>query len=133
MKEIQEYRNRFYNLLESEIGNVKPLISETVLNAKKTEEVIDLKFDFCFDLDKYPNLRNVTGGSLKTIRGLLFIKAGLLGEFLTFGIGTIPSVYLGIKGVESTSEGIYNLYNTNFNKIEEELDKLYDCVFSLID
>ena len=51
MKEIQEYRNRFYNLLESEMGNVKPLISETALNAKKTEEVIDLKFDFCFDLD----------------------------------------------------------------------------------
>ena len=35
MKEIQEYRNRFYNLLESEIGNVKPLISETELNDKK--------------------------------------------------------------------------------------------------
>ena len=115
MKEIQEYRNRFYNLLESEMGNVKPLISETVLNAKKTEEVIDLKFDFCFDLDKYPNLRNVTGGSLKTIRGLLFIKAGLVGEFLTFGIGTIEIpledfwVFVGEYCDNKTSEIYYGI------------------------
>ena len=28
MKNLTNYRNRFFNLLESEMGNVKPLINE---------------------------------------------------------------------------------------------------------
>ena len=28
MRNIESYKNRFYNLMESTIGNVKPLISE---------------------------------------------------------------------------------------------------------
>ena len=35
---INEYRNRFYNLLESKLGNVKPLICENELD----EDRIDL-------------------------------------------------------------------------------------------
>lgn len=38
MKNINNYKKRFYGLLESEVGNVKPLINETSHNQEEIDE-----------------------------------------------------------------------------------------------
>jgi hypothetical protein len=37
MRNIESYKNRFYNLMESTIGNVKPLISEQSVSGDTTQ------------------------------------------------------------------------------------------------
>ena len=38
MKNIEQYKERFYNLMESTIGNVKPILSEDVIDEEKIKE-----------------------------------------------------------------------------------------------
>ena len=48
MKDIEQYKNRFFNLMESTMGNVKPLINEqTQLNQKESFS----SFEACFAKD----------------------------------------------------------------------------------
>jgi len=42
MKNIEQYKKRFFNLMESELGNVKPLINEQVHD----DRIKDIKADF---------------------------------------------------------------------------------------
>jgi hypothetical protein len=45
-KEIKNYKNRFFNLLESEMGNVKPLIIESEEDWIEDSEEMDIESDF---------------------------------------------------------------------------------------
>ena len=38
MRNIEQYRNRFFNLMESTIGDVKPLLSEAIIEKKAEED-----------------------------------------------------------------------------------------------
>ena len=56
MRNLNQYRNRFFTLMESTIGNVKPLVSEQLTGTTGTDTSI---FDECFTtqgipLDKLP-------------------------------------------------------------------------------
>jgi hypothetical protein len=51
MKTINEYKNRFNQLLESTMGNVKPLISEQLTGTTGTDTSI---FDECFTTQNIP-------------------------------------------------------------------------------
>lgn len=50
MKNIKNYKNRFFSLLESEMGNVKPLISEQVSDSER--DIIVKKVVETFGFDK---------------------------------------------------------------------------------
>jgi len=45
-QEIKNYKSRFFNLLESEMGNVKPLIIESEEDWIEDSEEMDLESDF---------------------------------------------------------------------------------------
>lgn len=38
MKNIEQYKNRFFNLMESTIGDVKPLLSESIVEKKADDD-----------------------------------------------------------------------------------------------
>lgn len=38
MENIEQYKNRFFNLMESTIGDVKPLLSEAIIEKKAEED-----------------------------------------------------------------------------------------------
>jgi hypothetical protein len=38
MNNIEQYKNRFFNLMESTIGDVKPLLSEAIIEKKAEED-----------------------------------------------------------------------------------------------
>ena len=38
MNNIEKYKNRFFNLMESTIGDVKPLLSEAIIEKKAEED-----------------------------------------------------------------------------------------------
>ena len=74
---INEYRNRFYNLLESKLGNVKPLIceneldedridlSQTYLNPKKIKDIKDTNKSSDGDSSKVKKVSDVKGNQFK--------------------------------------------------------------------
>ena len=45
-RNVKKYRNRFFNLLESEMGNVKPLIVESEEDWIEDSEEMDVESDF---------------------------------------------------------------------------------------
>ena len=60
-KEIKNYKNRFFNLLESEMGNVKPLIIESEEDWIEDSEEMDIESDLvenCEDI-KQPKKKRV--------------------------------------------------------------------------
>ena len=82
---INEYRNRFYNLLESKLGNVKPLIceneldedridlSQTYLSPEKMKELKDTN-----KTNPDPYLPSVKVKKVSDIKGNQFKDAGLI-------------------------------------------------------
>ena len=82
---INEYRNRFYNLLESKLGNVKPLIceieigedkidlSQTYLSPEKMKELKDTN-----KTNPDPYLPSVKVKKVSDIKGNQFKDAGLM-------------------------------------------------------
>ena len=82
---INEYRNRFYNLLESKLGNVKPLIceieigedkidlSQTYLSPEKMKELKDTN-----KTNPDPYLPSVKVNKVSDIKGNQFKDAGLI-------------------------------------------------------
>ena len=82
---INEYRNRFYNLLESKLGNVKPLICENELDEDKIdlsqtylspEKMKELKDTNKTNPDPY--LPSVKVKKVSDIKGNQFKDAGLI-------------------------------------------------------
>ena len=82
---INEYRNRFYNLLESKLGNVKPLIceneldedridlSQTYLSPEKMKELKDTN-----KTNTDPYFPSVKVNKVSDIKGNQFKDAGLM-------------------------------------------------------
>jgi len=58
MRNINEYKKRFYNLMESTLGDVKPLISE----ATQYEEFVTPTMDMSSNGTAYTSIGNVGGG-----------------------------------------------------------------------
>ena len=66
---INEYRNRFYNLLESKLGNVKPLICEIEIG----EDKIDLSQTY-LSPEKMKNLKDTNKSNVDSPFPSLKIK-----------------------------------------------------------
>jgi hypothetical protein len=79
-------------------------------------------------MKKYPNLTKVSGGSVITMWGLLLIFIGITGEFLSFGLSTAASTTAVTAGIAGSYVGIKKLYDTNYGKIEGELQMLMKCI-----
>lgn len=100
---IENYRKKFYKLLESEMGNVKPLICENDID----EDKVDLRGTYLSDDNvnnyKTSNKQNVTPDdkSVSSIKGNQFRNAGTVSNN-EYGITFTPS-----------SEGS-NVYKVNF-------------------
>lgn len=101
---IENYRKKFYKLLESEMGNVKPLICENDID----EDKVDLRGTYLSDDNvnnyKTSNKQNVTPDdkSVSSIKGNQFRNAG-----------TVSNNEYGITFTPSVREGS-NVYKVNF-------------------
>lgn len=89
---IENYRKKFYKLLESEMGNVKPLICENDID----EDKVDLRGTYLSDYNvnnyKTSNKQNVTPDdkSVSSIKGNQFRNAGAVSNN-EYGITFTPS------------------------------------------
>jgi hypothetical protein len=118
----------FSKLLNSKLGDAKPLVSEAMMN-NSTVQMGGKRILSCFNPDKYPNTWKAAGGSAKVAFGLLLMNLAVGEEILTFGIGTIPAGLTAAAGVASTTVGIKKIYDANISRIDNELKSLYHCVF----
>jgi len=92
---INEYRNRFYNLLESKLGNVKPLIceneldedridlSQTYLNPKKIKDIKDTNKSSDGNSPKVKKVSDVKGNQFKDAGSISGNEYGITFEEIT--------------------------------------------------
>ena len=99
MENINEYKKRFYNLMESTLGDVKPLISETTMNLEPVitnELTVKLFFakdgDYIIEPVHIPTIKNwlrpLVRKSLPTIEEFYKNRRFPLPKFITIGAGT---------------------------------------------
>jgi len=134
MKNIEQYKERFYNLMESTMGDVRPLINESTLT-KSEESFIKSKAEkfqqnssSCWDSKKYPNLMKATSGSMDTLYGLVLIALGGSMDFFSFGFMVIPASLLMADGGMKSYDGVKKIYDANKDKISGELSNFMKCL-----
>jgi hypothetical protein len=119
MNNIEQYKNRFFNLMESTIGDVRPLITEqTNPNGSQSSElgnspitnVEDLKGD---DLKKFYNAMIATYEGNKTFEGMTIFSTLLNNREKNIDIKRLQD-YIN----QSTGEN-YNLIDI-YNKLSDK-------------
>lgn len=119
---------RFNQLLESKMGDVRPLINEVTLD-KKTFQMKSNNIFKCFNPTDYPNLWMLTKGGYHAVLGLLLMFLGAAAEAATWGASTVPSGAMMVAGA-TIDLGAYAEANmADPEKVKSELDKLSKCVF----
>ena len=143
---IDNYKSRFFNLLESKMGDVKPLLNED--DNVKIVTNFDKKFDykkegnnFYYKLKKSNNWIQAKGTGLEAIKTEVFNVAPSTGKPLENKFNysdtqknqmydPLPSDYLGKDGSFER-----NLYGNNKEKItkldaknKKVVDSVYDCI-----
>ena len=118
---INEYRNRFYNLLESKLGNVKPLIceieigedkidlSQTYLSPEKMKELKDTN-----KTNTDPYFPSVKVKKVSDIKGNQFKDAGLISGN-EYGI-TFEEITKNVYKVNFPNEFIQKYFSLDFRQ-----------------
>jgi hypothetical protein len=111
--EINLEISRFKKLLESKVGDVKPLIVE----AQMTKEMLQTKTNSCFDAKKYPVIKN------------LMQSAGLS----ILAIAAFAVTYLsGAAGIFTSADAITKLTEAikSDSSLKSEIERFAKCLMS---
>jgi hypothetical protein len=113
---------RFNDLLESKMGNVKPLINETSSLQNMSKEQFESMATSCFNAGKYPTLVKISKTVGVSIAALASIALGVLAVGSTVVTGPAGGVTAGLA-FTGAAFGAANASNKASEIIKQEMGK----------
>jgi hypothetical protein len=119
--EINLEISRFKKLLESKVGDVKPLIVE----AQMTKEMLQTKTNSCFDAKKYPVIKNLMQSAGLSILAIAAFAVTYLSGGITGGLTLTAGIFASADAITKLTEAI-----KSDSSLKSEIEQFAKCLMS---